>query len=168
MIKPTKKFKLFRLENAQTMVEFALVFPIVLLITYGIIEFGRMMWIYATVTNAAREGARYGAASGSIGGTRYYKDCTGIRNAVKRGAILVPITDGNISLSYDNGPSPTKTWATCPPVDSNGFDPILLGDRIVVHVSAYYQPIIAFLGFHGFTINARNARTILLSVEMGP
>jgi len=36
-----------KFENAQTMVEFALVFPLVLLITYGLIEFGRMIYITA-------------------------------------------------------------------------------------------------------------------------
>ncbi len=150
------------------MVEFALVFPILLLITYGIIEFGRMVWIYAAVTNAAREGARYGAASGAVNGTRYYKDCSGIKQAVNRNTVLIPISDANISITYDNGPNPTQSWGTCPPVDGNGFDPILLGDRIVVRVTANYQPWIGFLGVQGFQIFARNARTILLDVELQP
>jgi uncharacterized protein (UPF0333 family) len=168
MIRLTKKLKSFSAEKAQTMVEFALVFPIILLITYGIMEFGRMVWIYAAVTGAAREGARYGAASGTINGTRYYKDCAGIRNAVRRNSVLVPITDANITITYDNGPSPTAIWNTCPPVGGSGLDPIMLGYRIVVQVRANYQPIISFLHINGFTISARNARTILLNIEMGP
>jgi len=168
MTKLIKRITFLKKENAQTMVEFALVFPVVLLITYAIMEFGRMVWIYAAVTGAAREGARYGAASGSVNGTRYYKDCSGIRNAVRRNSALVTITDPNITISYDNGPSPTAIWNTCPPVGSNGLDPIMLGDRIVVQVRAAYQPMIGFLNFNGFTISARNARTILLNIEMGP
>ncbi|NJD59859.1 MAG: hypothetical protein C3F13_12175 [Anaerolineales bacterium] len=162
-----KKLHIFGSERAQTMVEFALVFPIVLLITYGIIEFGRMVFIYAAVTGAAREGARYGAASGTISGTRFYKDCPGIRTATKRGAILIPINDADITIWYDNGPSPTSTWTGCPPVGSNSLDPILLGDRIVVQVDVDYQPIMgSFLGVNGFHITSQNARTILLNVEM--
>ena len=65
-------------------------FSIHLLITYGLIEFGRMVFIYAAVTGSAREGARYGAAAGNFN-TRYYMDCAGILNAVQRGAILTPI-----------------------------------------------------------------------------
>ncbi len=167
MIKTTKKMKLFRLENAQTMVEFALVFPLILIITYGMIELGRMVWIYAAVTTAAREGARYGAASGNAGGKLFYQDCTGIKNAVKRTAILVPITDANISISYDNGTSPSRSWASCPP-PKNPFDWIESGDRIIVRVSATYQPVIGFLGIQGFTITSRNARTILSRIELGP
>ncbi len=163
-----KKSNFLRKENAQTMVEFALVFPLILLITYGIIEFGRMVFIYAAVTNAARQGARYGAASGSVSGTRYYKNCSGIRTAVKDAGFLINITDANIFIAYDNGPNPTQTWNICPPIGSNGLDPILLGDRIVVTVHATYSPMIGpFLGVTGFQINARNARTILLNVEMG-
>ncbi len=167
MNKSTKKLKLFRLENAQTMVEFALVFPLILVITYGMIELGRMVWIYAAVTTAAREGARYGAASGDAGGVLYYEDCTGIKNAVKRTAILVPITDANITISYDNGTSASRSWASCPP-PSNPFDWIQSGDRIIVRVNANYQPILNFLGIQGFAITSRNARTILSRVDMGP
>ena len=157
------------MEKAQTMVEFALVFPIVLLITYGIIEFGRMVFIYAAVTGAAREGARYGAAVGDIGdGTPYYKDCDGIITATKRGAILTPINTSDITIKYDNGPTHYQNWwNSCPPVGSNGLDPIILGYRIVVRVTVLYEPIIGgFLGVHGFTINAENARTILVGVEI--
>ncbi len=167
MTKPIKTSNFHRKENAQTLVEFALVFPLILLITYGIMEFGRMVFIYAAVTNAARQGARYGAASGAVGGTKYYKNCGGIRTAVKDAGFLINIADADITISYDNGPSPTKTWNTCPPIGSNGLDPILLGDRVVVQVHAFYQPMIGpFLGVTGFQINARNARTILLFVEV--
>ena len=44
--------------------EFALVFPIVLLVTAGIIDVGLLLKDYQVVTNAAREGARLGAVQG--------------------------------------------------------------------------------------------------------
>ena len=176
MIIPIKNITRIRKEHAQTMVEFALVFPIILLITYGIIEFGRMVFIYAAVTGSAREGARYGAASGAINGTRFYKDCTGIIGAVQRGSLLTTIDPANIDIWYDNGPNPTQTWANCPPVGSDGLDPIMLGDRILVHVEACYEPIIDFVGVVGgdcsdptdpdrIIFEAENGRTILLNVE---
>ena len=152
-------------EYAQTMVEFALVFPILLLITYGIMEFGRMVFIYAAVTGASREAARYGAAAGDIGdGTPYYADCTGILAAVQRGAILNPIN--NVSIWYDTGPSTPHLKDSCPPNDAHGDDLIGLGNRIGVHVIAHYTPIIAFLGFNGFDITSENARTILVHVNI--
>ena len=39
-------------------VEFALVAPIFFLLVFGLIEFGRMMMIQQSLTNAAREGSR--------------------------------------------------------------------------------------------------------------
>ncbi|MEQ8198647.1 MAG: TadE family protein, partial [Clostridiaceae bacterium] len=39
------------------MVETALVLPIIILIVFGIIEFGRILNTYIVLTNASREGA---------------------------------------------------------------------------------------------------------------
>ena len=41
-----------------TTVEFAIVAPIFLLLVFGLIEFGRMMMVQQSLTNAAREGCR--------------------------------------------------------------------------------------------------------------
>jgi Flp pilus assembly protein TadG len=46
-------------------VEFALVLPILLLVVFGIIDFGRMLNAQITLTQAAREGARWAALSQS-------------------------------------------------------------------------------------------------------
>jgi Flp pilus assembly protein TadG len=48
-----------RSERGQDLVEFALVFPILILLILGIIEFAILILDYNTVSNAAREGARY-------------------------------------------------------------------------------------------------------------
>lgn len=45
-------------ESGAELVEFALTFPILLLVVLGIIEFGLMFREYEIITNAAREGAR--------------------------------------------------------------------------------------------------------------
>jgi hypothetical protein len=165
MIKPVKIWPKFKLENAQTMVEFALVFPLVLIITYGIIEFGRMVFIYTAVTGAAREGARYGAAGGNFM-SRYYMDCTGILNAVQRGSLLLKINNSDVFIWYDRGPNTPHIKNSCPPMDANNMDLINMGDRIGVHVVAHYTPIIAFLGLGGFNIISENARTILVNVAV--
>ena len=47
-------------ERGQSMVEYALVLPILLLLLLGIMEFGILVFNYNTIANAAREGARYG------------------------------------------------------------------------------------------------------------
>lgn len=44
--------------RGQTLAEFALVLPVLLLVMMGIVDFGRAVWAYNTLSNAAREGAR--------------------------------------------------------------------------------------------------------------
>ncbi len=46
--------------RGQSVVELALVLPILLLITAGLVEVGAILFTQMTVTNAAREGARFG------------------------------------------------------------------------------------------------------------
>jgi hypothetical protein len=46
--------------RGQTMVEFALTLPVVLLLTFGVIEFARLFQAWVTLQNAARSAVRYG------------------------------------------------------------------------------------------------------------
>ena len=57
-------------ERGQTLVEFALVLPIFLLVVFGLIDVGRAVYTNSTLSQAAREGARLAAAEASwIGST---------------------------------------------------------------------------------------------------
>jgi Flp pilus assembly protein TadG len=47
-------------QRGASLVEFALVLPILLVLIFGIIEFGVLLYDKAVITNASREGARYG------------------------------------------------------------------------------------------------------------
>lgn len=57
----------------QALVEFALILPLLLLIVLMIVDFGRVIYYYTTLYNAAREGARYGIV--------HKGDLAGMRNA---------------------------------------------------------------------------------------
>lgn len=52
-------------EKGQSMVEFALILPVLLLIVIGIIEFGFMFSDYLSLTNASRETVRFVSLGGS-------------------------------------------------------------------------------------------------------
>ena len=52
-------------EKGQTLVEFALVLPILLLLIIGMLEFGRVLNAWLIVSNGAREGARYATVRAS-------------------------------------------------------------------------------------------------------
>ncbi len=50
-------------ERGQSLVELALTLPLLLIILFGTIDLGRLFFAYVTITNASREGARYGMTS---------------------------------------------------------------------------------------------------------
>ncbi|MEN6391832.1 MAG: TadE family protein [Syntrophomonas sp.] len=56
-----KMRSLFFREEGQSLVEFAMVLPLLLLLLMGIVEFGRIISAYMIINNLAREGARFAA-----------------------------------------------------------------------------------------------------------
>lgn len=48
----------FRSQRSQSMTEFALIAPLLLLMIFGILDFGRIIYIYGTLVAAANEGVR--------------------------------------------------------------------------------------------------------------
>ena len=54
-------------EAGQSLVEFAMVLPLLLVLLCAIIDFGRVFQAHVTLTNAVREGARLGAVGGTSG-----------------------------------------------------------------------------------------------------
>ncbi len=57
-------------EKGVSALEFALVLPLLLILTFGIIEFGILLFDKAVITNASREGARFGIVYSSDGEDR--------------------------------------------------------------------------------------------------
>ena len=53
-------------ERGQSLVETAIVFPVLLLLLAAVVDFGRAFDAYIVLTNAAREGARFGAVKPSL------------------------------------------------------------------------------------------------------
>ena len=66
-------------DRGASLVEFALILPILVLLILGIIDFGRFVATNSTVNNATREATRYGSSVGLSGsGVPRYADCDGI------------------------------------------------------------------------------------------
>lgn len=163
--------------KAQTIVEFALILPLLLLVLLGVIEFGRILFLYVTITSTSREGARYGSAVGSqtVNGLPRYLDCDGMRSAALKVGILANLTPSNITVSYDHGPdgasSPYITNCTASPANLNLGNPMppnpRLGDRVVVNVATTIKPLFSYVIAKTFTIQAQTARTIIKDVNVG-
>jgi hypothetical protein len=85
-------------QRGQSLVEFALLLPLMLLIITGLFDVARAVWQENTLAYAAREGTRYAIVHGSYGSppadpTALGCDqviCTDIPNIVRQAAIGVP------------------------------------------------------------------------------
>lgn len=60
--------RLAQSEQGSTAVEFALLFPLLVVLAFGIIDFGMMLWQQEVLVNATREGARQGILFGAGNG----------------------------------------------------------------------------------------------------
>src|SRR5439155_411108 len=78
--------------RGQSLVEFALVLPLMVTVMLGIVDFGFVFFVRGSVENAAREGARYGSIHPS--------DVSGITNRVKQTVMGI---DTSSSAFKDDG-----------------------------------------------------------------
>ena len=158
--------------RAQAMVEFALVLMILMMVLVGILEVGRLFFVYAAVNNASREAARYASAIGldtnpDDGTTaEKYKFCAMIEKTARRSAFF-PLT--KVEISYDHGPTSTSAFDTCIAV-ANGVDTAVSvnygTDRVSVEVEADYSPMINLLPISDHTFISSSARTIMGYVDL--
>ncbi len=147
--------------RGQGMVEFALVFPLLLLLLFGIFEVGRIMFAYSATMAASREAARYGAAILDVGGgIPQYEDCAGIRAAAKRIGQYAGIDDANITIQYSNDSGVYST--SCPPSQA-----VQAADTISVSISTSVTPVTPVGNFNPIPINSSSSRTILKNVKLG-
>ena len=142
--------------KGQAIVEFAIVLPILVMVLVGILEVGRMVFIYASVTNATRDAARYASAYGYADGTTYnkYQYCAGIRNVAKKSAYLANLTDANIDIDYDRGTAGTVFDSCTGSVDTSvKVNTTASIDRVTITIRATYRPMVNLIpiGVRQFT-----------------
>ncbi len=80
-------------EAGQSLVEFTLVLPILLLLLFVIVDFGRAFYTWNIVANAAREGARTGAVQ---------SDTATINTAVTNAMAGLTTTSPTLTRTYTN------------------------------------------------------------------
>jgi Flp pilus assembly protein TadG len=151
-------------QRGQSMTEFALMLPILLLLLFAIFDFGRMLFMYNQLSAAAREGARYGSLVGVAANqnhTPQYIDCAGIRQAVRdKLGLPVNLPNSAIKIGYDKGQGPIVF--TCDSGPSRNA--IERGDRVVVTVESSHRFVTPFLGaLDPIPFSFTASRTILKS-----
>ena len=163
--------------KAQAMVEFAIVLPILLLLLYGLLEAGRLLFIYSSIVTASRQAVRYGSATGqgNVSTTvPRYQDCAGIRQAAQRVDYLDAFEDDDIMIQHDTGPGSTPTMFCDGLAADPSFTPTSNNSRLLVTIDGNYYPIVPkIVGFlersdasASGPIQAESARTVLVSVAI--
>jgi Flp pilus assembly protein TadG len=134
-------------ERGTAVVEFALVAPLLFLLVFGIIEFGRILNAYNDLTQLAGQGARAAAVSrnpdgtgvGASSGTVDDADC-GSAGSHSIQCQLSSFYAKQDSLSGVN---------VCIPSTPTG-----IGQPVTVHVSYVYNFTVGLFGFTSITLNS--------------
>lgn len=140
--------------DGQSLVEFALVIPIIVLLVAAFVEIGRAVFAYNTIANAARQGARVAAVNQLPDVT----DCDAsrpvedpfephwsIRGCAMVAASTLGITTDDITIFY--APPPT-TSLSCDPVLHIGC----IAEVTVTYDYAISTPFVSLL-IEGFTMS---------------
>ena len=131
-----------RRRSGQALVEFALVFPIFMLVLAGILDFGFMLYNRMTIINAAREGAHSGIIVADYTTIPVIVESSVISNAARGG---ITLTSSNVSIECVQ----TSSGSVSPP--SCAWDTVIPGDSVKVTVSYAYTSF--FPLFFGTTFN---------------
>jgi len=98
-----KQFKPFvSNERGTTLVEFAIALTVFLTSMFGVIEFGRALWVHNALTDAARRGARYATLHNPA-------DVDKVKNVVVYGdeaggtqSVVPNLTTDNVTVNYSS------------------------------------------------------------------
>lgn len=106
----------WRKRRASTLIEFALIVPVLLAVVMGIIEFGWLVRSQLMIANAAREGARYAAVGKQTNDiiARINGMASGVPGAPGSLTITIKRNDGANGTTYDTTVGNTGTMNNAP------------------------------------------------------
>jgi hypothetical protein len=117
-----------RHQQGQSLAEFSLILPILLLVVFGIIDFGRVLFVYSNVSGELRDAARYAAVLGFDSSAPEYAKCGEIEQQALNAMF---VSDEVVDIYYWDTTSPDTDVLT-------EFDPNLYTTQQQVLASAHY------------------------------
>jgi Flp pilus assembly protein TadG len=116
-----------RSELGASLVELALLLPLLVLLFLGVVEVGRIFYVSVEVNNAARAGAAYGAQSNITAG-----DTAGMERVAEQDAPDVPglTATANYSCACSTAAGTVTNLASC-------TDTCAAGDHQIIFVTVY-------------------------------
>jgi Flp pilus assembly protein TadG len=115
-------------QRSQALIEFALVSPVLLLLTFGVVDIGRAVFYYDTLNHAAREGARTAVRASNQLPTNTDVIST-VTSQMVGAPVSAPCAQGPVTSStppansgwvYITEPNPPATVETTPPPNAPG------------------------------------------------
>jgi Flp pilus assembly protein TadG len=153
-----------RHDRGASLVEFALIAPLLFLLLFGVIEFARLIHGFTTVWSAAREGARYATTVGDTdgNGTANYLDCDAILAAALSKVAGMTLSDSDITVKYFDGNAEVADCDGSPPA-AGAIDS---GFSIEVAASAEFDAIVPLLSvaLDGIDLDSTQTRSIFKGV----
>jgi Flp pilus assembly protein TadG len=136
--------------QGQSLVELALLLPLIALLLVGIFDLGRAFHALITINNAGREAARYGTLHDSDGTGM----CRSAYQEMTNSGITVNLATVTISCPI---PSPSPSTITCPLPNNPNPAPAISCPRdqaIQVRVRYIYNPMLGFFFSSGIPIRS--------------
>lgn len=134
-------------ERGQTMVEFALILPVFVLLLIGLFDVGRAVFAFNTVNNAAREGARLAIVD---------QFEAHVREEAAEAATDLGIQPDDVTVAYQ-----LPDGTACPHVGTEGISLCVA----VVSVPYTYQPATPIIGNLIGSIQIRGESKFPISVS---
>ena len=156
-----------RPERGQSLVEMALVLPLLLALTVGLIDAGRAVYAYNAIARAAREGARYGAVYGGSqhpefrwteSGNRigaYSAATAPLVDSFGRTTIVGAVVRALPGLNTADVGVQVDSWVVKP-----GTTPLSPGNPLRVTVSYTFRPMTPFLSGVPFPLTSVATATV--------
>ena len=138
-----KMIKGLRCQKGVAAIEFAIVLPLLMMIVFGIIEFGLLMYDKQVITNASREGARIGISDVAV-------------TDAEIEAVVANYVANNL-ITFGSPISPDTTID--PPGDRSGMG---FGQDVTVTVTYNYD----FLILPGFAASLAGVQTVVSQTVM--
>jgi Flp pilus assembly protein TadG len=162
-------------EHGGTLVEFALVAPLLFLLLFGVIEFARVGHGFNTVWTAAREGARYATTVGNDDGDSFpnYLDCNSIEEAALAKVVGMSLDTGAVDIRfYDLTGAPVADCDAASPLPfpaPEGSTNIDNGFTIEVEVSGTFNAIVPVIStfLDGIDLTSSQTRSVFKGVVGG-
>lgn len=146
-------------ERGQALVEFALILPLLLLILFAVVDFGKAFNYWTDETHLANQGARLVAVNGGTGGPAlgpYLFNLDGMPSELQNGGSASVPTKASVCVSYPVNPATNTSMQVGDPV------------TVTVNVTYDWLPFIASGNFGIGSPSVGLTGTATMRLEQAP